>query len=52
MGEVNRTVCGRDHVLDRRASEYKRGGGIGSSYRESDLSQGVLMLNPAEDIHG
>ena len=29
MCEVNRTAaCGRHHVLDRRASEYKRGGGI------------------------
>lgn len=27
-GEVNRTAGGRDHVLNRRASGYKRGGGI------------------------
>jgi hypothetical protein len=27
-GEVNRTLCGRGHVLGRRANEYKEGGGI------------------------
>jgi hypothetical protein len=33
-GKVNRTVCGRDHVLERRASGYKRGGGIAAACLE------------------
>lgn len=26
--KISRTACGRNHVLERRATIYKRGGGI------------------------